>query len=305
MSELLVNKGISVIGEPSFTRSNAIVVVGTARGGTSMVAGCMAKLGIFLGDQSVPPVFEDVRLSSYFEKNNPHGAKKVAQEYSIRYPIWGWKRPSSIEYLDHVQSVLDAPRYIFIYKDIMSIAQRNAISMLTDIVPILEQSLRQYSSTLDFIRKQPIHAMMVSYEKVMNQPVFFINELIKFSGIQVSDTQLRAATDFITPNPEQYLDSSRITKAQGRLGGIDNHCIYGWARLIHSKNPVSVELFLNDQKIGSVVANLHRPDLFARFNQNCFYNFNIPEQIALKPGDVLRARCVNEVVDLENSPLIL
>lgn len=302
MSESLTNKGISIIGEPTLSCSNVIVVVGTARGGTSMVAGSMAKLGVFMGDQAVPPVFEDVKLSNCFEKQDFYAAQNIAEEYSRQHGLWGWKRPSSIEYLDDVHRVLGAPRYIFIYKDIMSIAQRNAISMLADIMPGLERALRQYASTLEFLRKQPVHAMMVSYEKAMAEPTNFVKELVQFCGFSVSEEQLRQAAAFITPNPEHYLDASRITKAQGRLGGLANRRVYGWARLLHSKNPASVNLFMNDQKIGTVVANLPRPDLMERFNQACAYNFELPEGVVVKAGDVLRARVVNEVADLENSP---
>jgi len=303
MSDSLTNKGISIIGKPGLACSNTIVVVGTARGGTSMVAGSMANLGIFMGDQAVPPVFEDVRLSNCFEKQDFDAVQIIAQEYSHQHGLWGWKRPSSIEYLDDVHRALSAPHYIFIYKDIMSIAQRNAISMLTDLMPGMELALRQYSRTLEFLRKQPVHAMMVSYEKAMAEPANFVKELVQFCGVQVGEEQLCQAKAFITPNPEQYLDASRITKAQGRLGGLANGQIYGWARLLHSKKPASVDLFMNDKKIGTVVANLPRPDLMERFNQACAYNFELPKGIVVNAGDVLRARVVNEVHDLENSPL--
>lgn len=301
MSESLTNKGVAIAGAPSDSKSKAIVVVGTARGGTSMVAGSMQHLGVFMGDRAAPPVFEDLRLSTCFEQKDLAGAQAVAAEYSRRHASWGWKRPWSIDHLDDVHRVLDAPRYIFIFKDVMSIAQRNAISMLTDLLPGMERSLQQYGKTLAFLRNRPAHAMLVSYEKAMADPAHFVKELAAFCGIEPGEQRLQAARDFIQPNPEHYLDASRITKAQGRLGGVANGKIYGWARMLHSKSPASVDLFVNDRKLVSVVANKPRPDLLQRFNQACAFNYVFPEG-AVKAGDVLRARVVNEVRDLENSP---
>lgn len=84
MSELLKNRGIAIIGESSFARSNIIVVVGVARGGTSMVAGSMAKLGIFMGDKAAPPVFEDMRLSDSFERRDLRAVQDIVQEFEPR-----------------------------------------------------------------------------------------------------------------------------------------------------------------------------------------------------------------------------
>lgn len=302
MSESLTNKGLSVIGNPSDARSRALVVVGTARGGTSMVAGSLAQLGIFMGDGAKAPVYEDLRLSTPFERQDFSEVDAIAAEYSQKHELWGWKRPWSIDHLDDVHKVLKAPRYVFIYKDVMSIAQRNAISMLSDILPGMERSLQQYGKTVAFLRARPVRAMMVSYEKAMADPANFVQELARFCQVEPEAHRLEAARAFIQPNPEHYLDLSRITKAQGRLGGVANRKIYGWARWLHSKGAASVDLFVNGEKIASVVANKPRPDLMQRFNQPCAFNFELPEGLALKSGDVLRARVVNEVRDLENSP---
>lgn len=146
--------------------------------------------------------------------------------------------------------------------------------------------------------------MLVSYDKAMSDPSHFVQALIEFSGVKPDDAQVQAALEFITPNPEHYLDSSRITKAQGRLGGVKDNKIYGWARFVHSKQPARVDLFINDQKIGTAVANQPRPDLAERFNQDCAFSFLVPAESSPSVGDVLRGRVVHEVVDLENSPLI-
>ena len=302
MSEALINKGISVFGQPNDSVTQPIVVIGTARGGTSMVAGALAKLGVFMGDRAAPPVYEDVRLSELFETQQFKEVTDVALEYTARGRRWGWKRPSSINYLDKVDELLSG-QYIFIYKDIASIAQRNSISMLSEIVPQMEMALNQYKNTLSFLKSKQTHAMLVSYDKVVSHPEHFVQALIDFCKLSPSKTQVDAAIHFIRPNPADYLDASRITKAQGRLGGVAGQSIFGWARHVHKKDFATVDLFVNDQPIGSVIANQFRTDLDEKFKQSCAYSFSLPNDIKLKHGDVVRARVVNEVVDLDNSPL--
>jgi hypothetical protein len=303
MNNILVNKGVSVVGSADLPQSPAIVVVGAARGGTSMIAGALAKLGVYTGDKSSPPVYEDVRLSTCFEARDFQEVQRVRDEYNQKYNAWVWKRPSSIDYLNDVHQLLNAPRYIFVYKDVMSIAQRNTISMLSELLPGMERPLKQYIETLKFLRSTAVFAMLVSYEKAMAHPDYFLNELAMFCKLEPSNEQLESARSFIDPNPEAYLDSSRITKAEGCLDGLINRKIFGWARLIHAKKIAEVEFFLNDKKIGCVISNQSRSDLDSKFGLSCAYDFEIPESITLIHGDKLRARVVNEVRDLNNSPL--
>lgn len=303
MNNTLINNGVVVIGDPIFASRNTTIVVGTARGGTSMVAGAMAKLDIYMGDKARSPVYEDTRLSECFEKNDILGAKDIAEEYSKTYKEWGWKRPSNIDRLSEVFELVSGARYIFIYKDVMSIANRNSISMLSDLMPGMQRALDQYAKTLEFLRTRPMHAMLVSYEKVMREPANFVGELISFLNIEPTKEQVQGAIDFIAPNPADYLDISRITKAEGRLGGVFGKKVYGWARLVHSKKNAIVEIYINDIKVGLTEANIPRQDLFEKYGQNCGYEYELPSELSVFEGDVIRARVVNEVRDLANSGL--
>ena len=61
--DALVNTGLYPIGARPTAGDKTIVVVGVARGGTSVVAGGLAAMGIFMGEKAYPPVFEDLRLT--------------------------------------------------------------------------------------------------------------------------------------------------------------------------------------------------------------------------------------------------
>jgi hypothetical protein len=87
------------------------------------------------------------------------------------------------------------------------------------------------------------------------------------------------------------------------LGGIVGRKVFGWARLVHSKKSAMVEIYINDVKVGLAEANTPRQDLFEKYGQNCGYEYEVPFDLSLFDGDVIRARVENEVRDLENSRL--
>lgn len=304
MSKELVNKGVAVIGNNDEGKI-PVVIVGAARGGTSMVAGALAKLGVFMGDQALPPVFEDVRLSEKFESKDFIAAGNIVSEYSSSHECWGWKRPSSIDYLSEVGHVFDRARYIFIYKDIFAISQRNSISMQSEILPEMQRALNQYARTLEFLGSTSAPAMLLSYEKTLLDPVNLINSLIAFCRLTPSTDQINSAVNFVRPDPQDYLDASRITKAQGWIDKISSRAIYGWAHYLHKDTPAVVEFFLNDVSIGKAVANIPRPDLLNKFKKPCAFAYEAPIDLEFKKGDVVRARVLHEVRDINNSPLAI
>lgn len=304
MESSLVNKGLQIIGVPQ-RESGPIVVVGVARGGTSMIAGALSKLGVYMGDQADSPVFEDVLLANAMEASDFDLARKIANGYQINHENWGWKRPSSIEYLKELDEVLMPYAYIFIFKDILSIAQRNRISMLEDILLSMDLANINYGKCIDFIKNKKPYGLLVSYEKNVSNSETLVNYLINVAQINPTEYQFNSAVEFIQINPENYLDSTRITKAEGCLDEVSVDSISGWARYIHSIKPAEVEIFLNNVLVGSVIANESREDLESIYESSCAFNFRWPQSIAIFMGDIIRLRVVNDIQDLCNSPMLI
>jgi hypothetical protein len=64
-----------------------------------MVAGVLAKLGIFLGEDAVSPVYESQELSGHLLGRSDRKAKSVVTELNANHAVWAWKRPASVYHL--------------------------------------------------------------------------------------------------------------------------------------------------------------------------------------------------------------
>lgn len=307
--DLLANKGIEVLGSLENKHQKPIIVVGVARGGTSLIAGILENLGLFMGDKSCKPVFEDVHLSSFFEDGNDKKVAEIISEYQRKHKIFGWKRPSSISQLQKVDSLFSKPKYIFIFKDVLSIAARNKISMQSkSLFPSMQDALNKYSLAISFIKETQPDSLLISYEKAMLNQNELVNTINTFCGLNADKTMINNAIHFIDPTPSSYLNSSRITKSQGRFGGLspNGNQMFGWARFQHKPEKTAVvKLFLNDQLIGETTANKSRKDLDSKFGKPCGFNWKVPQDITFNPGDKIRARVVGDIVDLNNSPFVV
>jgi hypothetical protein len=303
----LYNYGIKIIGDNSLINEEkkTLIVIGVARSGTSLLEGTLYHLGVFCGDKCSSPVFEDIKLASAFEKNNLKEAEKIINEYNERFNIWSFKRPAAINYISRLHSMVRNPIYLFIFKDIFSIANRNNISMNLDIIHSMKKAHDDYSKILTFILNNKINGFLFSYEKIMSNKNFFIDTLIKIIGKEkiITNNQIENALKFIQPNPKEYIDKSRITKGIGRIDIIAKRCIKGWAKYIYIDKPAEVELYINDKLIDKSIANNFRQDLLKIHKTGCCaFEFKLKEP--LKDGDKVSVKIKNDIGFLNNSNFI-
>lgn len=188
--------------------ARTIVVVGVPRGGTTMVAGALHCMGIFMGD-SIGNTYEDRPLSEAVEAEDWKRVKKIARRRDSSYDVWGWKRPSSFKYLDAVNSTLRNPHYVVVFRDILSIAKRRQISMGFDVIQTLHGTIGAYRRIATFLGETSQPTMMVSYEKCLTNKEVFLRALLEFVGGDPA-TSLSEAREFIQRDSEGYLLGSRL-----------------------------------------------------------------------------------------------
>jgi len=90
-----------------------VIVLGCPRGGTSLVAGVLSRLGVFMGD-GLGHQYEDPRFreeTSLEEKINA-----ISKNNSL-YSTWGWKLPNTIYYIDNIIEHIRNPVFIAIYRN--------------------------------------------------------------------------------------------------------------------------------------------------------------------------------------------
>jgi hypothetical protein len=302
--EQLENKGFAFLNPQNVnTEKRQIVVVGSARGGTSIVAGALYKLGIFTGDKSNAPVFEDILLSDAFEKNELDGAKEIVVRYTEEHDVWAWKRPAALNYLDIVDEIIPNPFYIFIFKDIFAIANRNNISMQADIGKGLQNALVDYSKIVEFISKTQKPTMLVSAEKALQNKASFVNALVEMNkGIIDLSENSPKAIEFITANPKEYLDETRNTKATGSVDYISFDKLSGWATLVHSDKFAVIEVYVDGNLCTTAVADEFRIDLLEKgvsINGKCSFNIDLT-RFDIKRGSLVEVKVAGDVSLIKN-----
>jgi len=304
--EKLVNKGVFILGDYAKMindSSKTFVVVGVARGGTSMVAGALHHLGVFLGVKSCAPVFEDVDLANAIEAGDMSAIDNIIDDYNAKHDTWGYKRPSLINKLYEMHQKFRNPIYLFIFKDLGSIAVRNNISMKAEIKNNLKNAQRDYQKIVDFLNdRDDLNGMILSYEKIMANKNNFVNSLVDLIGIENVDLkQIENAKDFIEPNPTQYLDNSRITKGQGNLEQITHTTVSGWAFYVATAKSPEVELIINGHVVSKTLANIQRNDLLEKAlhqTGECGFVFTVPLGSIKKTDEVL-VKITDDIVPIK------
>ncbi len=305
--KLLHNNGIDYIGEKDILdlKQKTLIVLGVGRGGTSLISGSLAHLGIFMGEEAYPPVFEDVKLATQLENKKFEDAKSTIESYNSN-DIWGFKRPSSIEYVKELHNSCKNPIYLIIFKDIFAISNRNTISMKFNLLDSLKSAHTSYGKILSFLSNENPNAFLFSYEKMMQDKELFVDTLIELIGTKrVTPQQKKAALNFIEPNPKGYLDTSRITKSIGKIGNIRKTRITGWGKYLNIDEPATVELYINKQFIKSYIAKDFRPHLLKSKKHptgHCGFSFDISDS-PLKDGDIISVKIEDDVVFLAGSDI--
>lgn len=285
--EALKNRGVLTMGKPLSSGPKTVIVVGIARGGTSIFAGALSKLGVFMGERAAPPVFEDVRLASAFEAGNLDEAHAIVAEYNARHKLWAFKRPGVIPHLGDMHHVFREPVYLFVFRDLFSVASRNQISMRVDLLENMRASVKGYATVIDFIDTVRPRGVLVSCEKVLTDTRQVLDHLISYLDLRVSPTQRQAALDFVQPDPPQYLQSTRL-HFMGSFDHATTEFVTGWALIRNHSTPARLIISVNGSAVGTTTASLPRPDVRSKGlhpTGECGFRFQFPADIQVGCGD--------------------
>lgn len=261
MSEIIESKkntGVVALNAPAMKEeTKTVIVVGVARGGTSVVAGTLHALGVFMGEAH-SPVFEDLRLSLAFEKQSKESFKSVVESYNQKSNSWAWKRPSSLNGLNMIAKTVRNPYFIFVFRDFVSISNRNTLSMQQGFKEGLVNALEDYTKIVKFIKKTNYPSLFVSSEKAVSSKENFVEAVSEFCQLTPTQQQKNKALTFISPDSAEYLDKTRIDKSQGWVDEwfLQTGVLRGWANFpAQTGKSAIVQVMIEDQVVARLEAS--------------------------------------------------
>jgi len=170
--------------ENSIQDKKTIVIFGVARGGTSMVAGVVRKLGFFLGEK-VPNNHEDPQMIN----SSIEAIKETVKSRNENYDVWGWKNPHAVKYLDKLKDDLINPVLIIVNRDIVATSKghirwhgRDSLFAITDII-------QQQNQNIVLALRWQVPTLMVSYEKCVQYPRSAIYEIATFLNAPIPEKE--------------------------------------------------------------------------------------------------------------------
>lgn len=301
------NFGFAMLnGDAADIAEKTVLVLGIGRGGTSMMAGVLSKLGVFMGEE-LTSRYQDSALLDCIKRNDKKQAKQIILARNQKHPIWGIKKLR----LWHWDGLFRRPVYVVVFRDLVAAANRHSTLFKVPILPEMLKMLVQQFLLLLFVRltKRPI--FIASYEKSLLYPEELVQGLAAFLGLDSSQEELAEAVRFISPSPDEYTHSpvnfriAQQTRAfVGYIDQIETSAVTGWALSTKDPKPVNLELFIDGQHEQTLIADLRRPDVAAadsRFHENCGFVFKLANT-RLQGGEQIQVRFADSDQELLNSP---
>lgn len=200
---------------PLVAARKTFCVLGVPRGGTTMVAGLLVRMGIFMGSDVVLEFVEDREFLGHrghrdlFENLRREsekisylsGVNDVIDRRNKEHEVWGWKDPISIFYLLEIARRLVNPHYIFVTRDLGAVARNEMLVEAGPYPPehILAHMLVAAQATsriCAFLAGERKPALMISYERSLTAPDRMVSSLARFVGAGPVDDEL---VSFVKP----------------------------------------------------------------------------------------------------------
>lgn len=301
----LVNTGVHILNDvETLPAERTLIVLGIARSGTTMVAGALHHLGVHVAMGKQPNgVFEDTEIAALLERKDYKALESLVQQRNLSHPVWGWKLPAAVDEIAQIERYFRAPEYIVVFRDLFAIANRNRISVRSELSANMRDVHARYNRLLSFLEQTGRRTMLVSYEKAMLDREAFVKALSQFAAVG-GDEALRQAEAHVQRDSPNYLRGSRNWGGLGHLTVPTHQIIGGWAYIPGQLEPVMIEIEVNGRPLCTIRADLPIDELKRRGHPTglCGFHLSLPKPWHLKAGDVVNARIAGDSAELIRSP---
>ena len=199
-----------------------ILITGTQRSGTSMLAGCMFYAGVFMGDMFLrrdkhnpTGYFEDTQFGNLDEKRvkgairEPEwtkGVKKLIEEREqevIGFSRWGWKNPSSGLFITDYKKLCN-PYIIWCKRD-----EKDTLESMNKMHWQDDKAKYAYENKIDAMnRLKPDEYLEVWFKDVLENPGLEIGRILGYVGMNPSKIKMaKAFNHIIQPNKDMEVES--------------------------------------------------------------------------------------------------
>ncbi len=171
-----------------------LVVMGSYRGGTSMVAGILRLLGAFMGYNLGRTNNEDL---DFQEERDFSPLEAHIRRRNAELEVWGWKFPGSLGYIEAVMPLLRNPQFLVICRDPVAIAQREHMLKNYTFGEALRLATLHQFKLLTFSYRTPHPVFLISYERSLRGKGGFVKDLAAFAQLPVTDERAETISSFI------------------------------------------------------------------------------------------------------------
>ncbi len=288
------------------TDTQTILVCGPARGGTTMVAGVLRHLGVPMGSQLTRHTHEDMELFKPLESGDWATFKNGVARRNEQYAVWGWKRPQAVHQLEKIAPLLRNPRFIFLFRDPVSVAKRNTITAEADFFDSLIGATHAMQDAGNFIRETATPCLLISYEKAIQSPALLVEMILRFLHLKAKRNLRRNAIHSVRPANPAYRKMFSREQVMGQLDGLTQGRLTGWARNPRRRRAVKLELWLDGKFIRTFKADVFRKDLKARGFGKGKHAFVVPVEDLLGKEEphVIDIRIAKSMDSLYGTPYV-
>lgn len=305
--DTLLNTGV-IATRPAAPRTRkdatkrTLIVTGIARSGTSLIATLLKEAGLFMGEFLHDVVNEDAQILELLRHRDTGMLKELIRTRNTMHGQWGFKIPNLHVYLTSAELALFRnPHLIVIYRDPVAVAVRNALSEYYGELDSMVKTANAMYGLAQFIQRADCPVLLLSYEKALSLPNMVIDRVLEFCGVRLDDAARTRLLLHVQPNRAEYL-AAATANFEGRIDGMLDGQLYGWCRQFDRLEPIRLEIYADDRRVETLLADAFRDDLAAAGVGNGCHGFFVDlARHGVRRDAVIRVKISNRSLELENS----
>jgi len=181
-----------------YTAPHTVVVLGPPRSGTSMIAGILRILGVYMG-QCNESNNEDPRFN---KRHSIESIRALITANNAAHPQqWGWKEPSTHIYFTEVADLVRTPFFVVSYRNIMaSAASKLKHTDSGDVGKLTGSYASHYLRISKLLNNSPAPRLYVNFEKALQDPLGLAEHLSqRFFGVALDRDMHDKITRYCAP----------------------------------------------------------------------------------------------------------